>query len=75
MLKIGISKIDNVENIYIGLTNTDIEKYGKSIKQMYKINIKQIDDKFIGGCILENRVQGIFIDNTILNSINEELKG
>lgn len=71
--KIGISKIDDIENTYIGLTKKDLEKYGDIINQKYSLEIREIDDKYIGGCILENNIQGIFIDNTFLNSISEQL--
>lgn len=74
----GISKIDNMSGTYIGLTKDDIEKYKFMINEKYAVEIKEIKEinsKYIGGCILENENQGIFIDNTLLNMIDERLKG
>lgn len=71
----GISKIDNMSGTYIGLTKDDIEKYKFMINEKYDVEIKEINSKYIGGCILENENQGIFIDNTLLNMIDERLKG
>ena len=50
-----------------------MNKYENFLKQKYDVQIKVINDKYIGGCILENENQGIFIDNTLLNSINENI--
>lgn len=71
----GMSQIEIPEGTVIGLTSKDIEKYGVSIKEVYNISLKEIPIKYIGGCILENKIQGIFIDNTLLNSVNERLEG
>ena len=69
----GLTRIMNIENTFLGLTKKDIQKYECIIKQKYNVNIKEINSKYIGGCTLENELQGIFIDNTLLNSINERL--
>lgn len=71
----GMSQIEISEGTVIGLTSKDIEKYGVSIKEAYNISLEEIPIKYIGGCILENKIQGIFIDNTLLNSVNERLEG
>lgn len=72
----GLMKIDNkTEKTYIGLTKMDIEKYSEILAQKYNLPIKEIESKYIGGCILENTEQGIVIDNTLLNKIDEKLKG
>lgn len=71
----GFSKMDTFKGTCIGITKKDIEKYQKNISQKYNLNIKEIEDKYIGGCILENNEQGIIIDNTLLNMIDERLKG
>ena len=71
----GFSKMDTFKGTCIGITKKDIEKYQKNISQKYNLNIKEIEDKYIGGCILENNEQGIIIDNTLLNMIEERLKG
>lgn len=53
----------------------DLEKYQPIIIEKYNVRFKQIDIKYIGGCIIENEKQGVFIDNTLLNKIEEKLKG
>lgn len=52
-----------------------MEKYQLNLTKKYNVKLKQIDDKYIGGCIIENEAQGVFIDNTLLNKIEEKLKG
>ena len=68
-----IAKIDNTQNSILSITENDKEKYGDEIKAKYNIILNNLDNKYIGGCILENNIQGLYIDNTILNSINEKL--
>lgn len=70
----GISKFDDMNDISIGITKTDMEKY-KHMAQKYSSKLKEINEKYIGGCILENEKQGMFIDNTLKNCIDERLKG
>ena len=53
----------------------DIERYGKKVEEKMSIVIKELPEKYIGGCTIENKNEGIFIDNTLLNSINERLEG
>lgn len=71
----GLIKIDDKTETYIGLTKLDLEKYSDFLTQKYNLKLKEIDSKYIGGCILENEPQGIVIDNTLLNKIDEKLKG
>lgn len=62
----------NVENdIVIGLVNKDYNKYSKKIESSYGIKCKIIEDKFIGGLILENK--NVIIDNTLKNAIEEKV--
>ena len=68
-----IKKNPNIENSILGIVSKDNEKFADKIIQKYHIELKNIDDKYIGGCILEDSVQGIYIDNTISNSIDENL--
>lgn len=70
-----MEQIQNKAKTKIGLLKKDIENFECIIKQSFFVNSYEISDKYIGGCILENEEEGIFIDNTILNSINENLKG
>ena len=71
----GLSKIEKENDTCIGITKLDFERYNELITNKYNIKIKEIEEKYIGGCILENTNQGIFIDNTLLNRIDEKLKG
>ena len=71
----GLTKIDDKTDTYIGLTKSDIERYSEILTSKYNLSLKEIDSKYIGGCILENEPQGIVIDNTLLNKIDEKLKG
>ena len=71
----GLTKIDDKTDTYIGLTKSDIERYSEILISKYNLRLKEIDSKYIGGCILENEPQGIVIDNTLLNKIDEKLKG
>lgn len=68
-----IQKLDNPTGSVLSLVPLDNEKYGDEIRSKYNVNIQIIDDKYIGGCILEDKVAGVYIDNTIQNSINEKI--
>ena len=68
-----LQKVQNKENSILSIVNKDIPYFADKIKEKYNISVKNIDDKYIGGCILEDVVQGIYIDNTIENSICENL--
>lgn len=68
-----IQKNPNTENSILGIVNKDNERFAGTIIEKYNITLKIIDDKYIGGCILEDSIQGIYIDNTISNSIDENL--
>lgn len=76
MLKISetIRKLPNCQNSNLYLTEKDLKKFGERIKIKYNITIKTIEELYIGGCILEDNVIGMYIDNTILNSINEQFE-
>ena len=75
-MKNGIAKIETSQATCIGITKEDTQKYQYIISQKYSnISIREINSKYIGGCILENKNQGIIIDNTLLNMIDERLKG
>ena len=71
----GLAKITDKTETYIGLIKSDLEKYSEILTSKYNLKLKEIDSKYIGGCILENELQGIVIDNTLLNKIDEKLKG
>lgn len=61
--------IDN--NTVIGVIKKDYDRYSISIQTKYSLKCKIIDDKFIGGLILENK--NVLIDNTLKNAIEEKV--
>ncbi len=69
-----IQKLNMTEHSVLGILKQDNERYGEQIRQNYNITIKIIEDSYIGGCILEDYVAGIFIDNTLANSVHEKLE-
>ena len=68
-----LNLIGNIKGTRCGIIRLDKEKYEKEILQKYQLEIFEISEKYIGGCILENQEEGIYIDNTILNLINEKI--
>ena len=67
----AFEKLENKNSIDIYLTKNDIVNYGDEIRSSYFSNLKEMPDNNIGGCIIANENQGIFIDNTLLNLLNE----
>ena len=70
----SIQKLENTNHAILGIVKQDEERYGNKIREKYQIEIKIIDDKFIGGCLLEDEMAGLAIDDTIQNSIDEKLQ-
>lgn len=69
----GLAVIENNEKTSCGITKKDREKFERILTQKFKLNLFEIDGKYIGGCILENQEEGIYIDNTIQNLVNEKI--
>ena len=69
-----LSKINEPEQASLYLVSTDYDKYGKIISEQYKVQVQKADEKYIGGCILEDQKQGIYIDNTLYSSLEENLE-
>lgn len=63
----------NTSNGILRIVEYDYERFYAQILANYQLQLEIIEDKYIGGCILEDKKQGIYIDNTILESINEKL--
>lgn len=61
-----LSKFRNKQNLTIYVISKDVEK----ISDMYE-NIKAIEDKYIGGCIIENDNQRV--NNTLLENLEEKI--
>lgn len=70
-IKNAFEKLDNKYSIDIYLTKNDISKFGDEIRMNYVSNLKEMPNGNIGGCIIANEAQGIFIDNTLMNTLNE----
>jgi len=71
LVKDILPKID-IKNSKIGLVKKDFERFSKKLSDEYFANCMIIDDSYIGGIIVES--QEIFIDSTIKNSIEEEVR-
>lgn len=70
--------IDNVllkskgsSNITIGITSKDYERFKDEIKASKNVDVIEINNCYIGGCILKSNE--IFIDNTLLNNLEEKM--
>ena len=72
--KIGIED-NNLNEIYVYITKQDEEKYINIIKEYYpKIEVKPIDNSYIGGCKCFSKELNIFVDNTLKLSIDEQVE-
>lgn len=69
-----LQKLTHTNHAILGMLERDKEKYGNEIGVRYSIAIKVIEEPYIGGCILEDKVAGISIDHTLLNSVQEKLE-
>lgn len=69
-----IQKVKDTNHSVLGIVKQDEERYGSEIRSKYNIGLKVIEDKYIGGCILEDSVAGLSIDDTIRNSVDEKLE-
>ncbi len=69
-----LEKLNSTQHSILGILKQDNEKYGDEIRQKYNITIKIIEDNYIGGCILEDDIAGLFIDNTFAGSVYEKLE-
>lgn len=67
-------KLESTEYSVLGLVALDQERYGTEIESKYHLEIQKIDDRYVGGCILEDKMEGLYMDNTLLNSIDESLE-
>ena len=70
-IKNAFYKIDDKNSIVIYLTQKDIYKFEDEIKTVYSSKIVEMPDGYIGGCIIGDEQHGIFIDNTLMNLLNE----
>ena len=66
-----LEKVNIDNNTIIGVVKEDYNRYSENIEIKYNVKCKIIDDKFIGGLILENK--NVLIDNTLKNAIEENV--
>lgn len=59
-------------NVSIGITQKDLEKFENELKKRFNVDFNEINNCYIGGCILKSNE--IYIDNTLLNSLEEKMK-
>lgn len=69
-----LSKIPDSEGAILGITKQDYEKYQHQIQERFQVQVNVIENQYIGGCVLEDKQAGMYIDNTIQNSIHERLE-
>lgn len=67
------AKVDEC-NAKIFIVEKDYERFKDHIVQEFPYVIDKIENSYIGGCIVINEKEKIWIDNTIKNSIDEEIK-
>lgn len=68
----AINCLENKDNTLIGLVSRDIEKYKDELSQKFNIEITQIEDSYIGGCII--KTDSVIIDNSLKNNIEEKMQ-
>lgn len=59
------------DKVILGLTKSDLDRYKTDVLKIRDVELKEIEDKYIGGCIVET--DNIFIDNSLINSIEEKM--
>ena len=59
-------------NVSVGITQKDLNKFEADLKKQYDVDFNEINNCYIGGCILKSNE--IYIDNTLLNSLEEKMK-
>ena len=69
-----LEKIQRKEESIIYITENDIKRFGEKIKAKYDVEIKKIDNDYIGGVILLNNTDKVSIDNTLKTNIEEKIK-
>ena len=69
-----LEKIEEPENCKIFITRRDITRYREVLMREFDVDIDEINDENIGGCMLVNIKEKISIDNTLKNNIYERVK-
>lgn len=69
-----LERVKNTEDCKIFITKRDIQRYGEELMGEFGVEIDEISDENIGGCMLVNIREKISIDNTLKNNIFECVK-
>lgn len=70
----ALNVVDNDSSSVIFVTKKDNEKYFEILNK-YNLQVKQLDDCFIGGCKVENDRLGVIVDNTLKSNLDEKMSG
>ncbi len=70
----NLEKYEIKPNDIIGITKKDFQSYKlKIMEKLPNIQLKEIEDEYIGGFTLESIENKIYVDNTLLNYLKEKL--
>lgn len=69
-----LERVKNTEDCKIFITKRDIQKYKYELMREFGVEVDEISDENIGGCMLVNIKEKISIDNTLKNNIFECVK-
>ena len=69
-----LERVKNTEDCKIFITKRDIQRYREELMGEFGVEIDEISDENIGGCMLVNIKEKISIDNTLKNNIFECIK-
>ena len=69
-----LAKEEKNNEITILLTERDCDRYQDKIMQLFQVEVASVGDEYIGGCICKNHTNHVYIDNTLKNSIEEEME-
>ena len=69
-----LERVKKTEDCKIFITKRDIQKYRDELMREFGVEVDEISDENIGGCMLVNIKEKISIDNTLKNNIFECVK-
>jgi len=69
-----LERVKKTEDCKIFVTKRDVERYKDELMREFGVEVDEISDENIGGCMLVNIKEKISIDNTLKNNIFECVK-
>ena len=69
-----LERVKKTEDCKIFITKRDVQKYRDELMREFGVEVDEISDENIGGCMLVNIKEKISIDNTLKNNIFECVK-